>query len=151
MTRLKIGILALMFLAVTGVASAAPCVAGNVISGNLSIGTVLTAPGVTCEVGAYTFSTFEVTGVAGYNNSPFQLNITGTVPNGLIFGYNGGAGTDFQLTYNIVGGISGMTLGSNSASVTELICSVVYDPGLAQTCSGQGGTILGTGAINADY
>lgn len=104
---------------------------------------------VTCTVGNYTFSNFEV-----YSNSPFdtgdpfEIQISGTSNGGeigLVFGTDITAGQDYQFEYEITGGIDNMTLsngGLGTASITEYICSgAITLPG--STC-GTGNTQLAT-------
>jgi hypothetical protein len=87
------------------------------------------------------FSNFQVSAITGFSNFAFSITIQETL-SGISIGYTGlTPSQDFQLTYQVNPGLSAMLLLSNSATVTELICSNVYDPG-SNSCVGAGGTVL---------
>jgi hypothetical protein len=136
---------------------AATCTTWTLGNGTTTIAPGTSASGTTtgtipCTLGGDTFNNFYVYNTAASDTDiAVGVSFTGGVstPAVMTFGVtNLDAQTDFDVVFEVTPGQPSITVSSASGSghIIDTVCSVQYVQG--QSCTGNGGTVLGTAIVN---
>src|SRR5580658_7193295 len=131
---------------------AATCTTWTLGNGTTTIAPGTSASGtstgtIPCTLGSDTFNNFYVYNTAA-SNTDIVVGVAFTSPAVMTFGVsNLNALTNFDVVFEVTPGQSSLTISEAAATGMNVntVCSVEFVQG--QTCTGQGGVVLGSGTV----